>query len=91
MKNLNIKFYITWIVLFIFWILFFNLMQLIQSQWIISFIKIFIQITWLILLINTSSIFFYRTLPTNDEYLKYIFSFISIFILLFISFIFKVI
>ena len=86
-KKLNIKFYITWITLFIFWILLFNLMQLIQVQWIISFIKIFIQASLLVLFINTSSIFFYKTLKTDDEYLKYTFSFLNILILIFIVFI----
>ena len=61
-------------------------MQLINVQWIISFIKVFIQIIILISFINTSSIFFYKTLKKNDEFLKYTFSFINIFILLFISY-----
>ncbi len=60
-------------------------MQLIQLQWIISFIKIFIQATLLIWFINTSSIFFYKTLQIKDEYLKYIFSFLNILTLIFLT------
>ena len=91
MRNINFKKYITWIVLFIFWILLFNLMQLMQVQWIISYIKVFIQAILLVLFINTSSIFFYKTLETKDEYLKYAFSFINIFILVLISVLFQTI
>ena len=91
MRNINFKKYITWIVLFIFWILLFNLMQLMQVQWIISYIKVFIQAILLVLFINTSSIFFYKTLETKDEYLKYAFSFINIFILVLISVLFQAI
>ena len=91
MKKLNIKKYINWIALFIFWIWLFNLMQLIQVQWTISFIKIFIQTALLVLFINTSSIFFYKTLETKDEYSKYAFSFINIFILVLMSVLFQAI
>lgn len=91
MKKIDIKLYIKWIGLFVLWFIIFNLMQLIHIAWIISFIKIFIQISLLILFINTSTIFFYKSLNTKDEYFKYAFSFINIFILLFIAYIFKVI
>jgi amino acid transporter len=87
MKNINIKAYILWLILFLSWIMIFNIMQLIQSQGILSFIKIFIQVSLLIFFINTSSIMFYKTLKISDEYMKYIYSFLNILILMFISFI----
>jgi len=85
MKNINTKNYIKWIVFFILWFLLFNIMQLINLQWISSFIKTFSQIILLVLAINISSILFYKTLLSQDEYRKYAFSFINILILIVFS------
>lgn len=81
MKNLNLKFYWIWFLLFIASILVFNL-----NQWQDSFTPIFIWIVIAIWLFNTSWIFFYKTLNTNDEIRKCMFSFIHIVLLISIAF-----
>lgn len=76
MKNINLKNYWIWFLLFILSILTFNLIQ-----WQNEFVWIYIWVVIAIWIFNTSWIFFYKTLNTKDEIRKYIFSFIHIVLL----------
>jgi len=82
MKNINFKIYVLSF-LFFFWWVFSYYMTKWHHEY---FATIFIWFALTIWLINTSSILFYKTLNSNDDYLKYVFSFLHILVLLFISF-----
>lgn len=85
MKKINLKIYALSCLFFFSWVLFYNYIVRWTHNY---FTTLFIWIVLTILLLNTSSILFYKTLKTNDEYLKYIFSFINILTFSILSFIF---
>ncbi len=85
MKKINFKLYIIWFLLFWLWLLSYKLTKWVHNY----FTTVFIWVAASIFFINTSSIFFYKTLNSKDEYLKYIFSFLHILVLILISFLTK--
>jgi hypothetical protein len=79
MEKINLKTYIIAFLLF-----FLGIGSYYITKWTHSyFATIFVWVIFIFWFINTSSILFYKTLNTNDEYLKYIFSFLHILILTF--------
>ena len=82
MKNINIKTYLAWLLVIIIWIISIFLLKGWQSTFWIVMILIMISL----ISINVSSILFYKTLKTESEILKYIFSSIHIVTLILISF-----
>ncbi|QFR39406.1 hypothetical protein A9Q91_04215 [Candidatus Gracilibacteria bacterium 28_42_T64] len=84
MKNINLRIYTLSVLFFFLGIFVYYMTKGATHNY---FITLFIGVTLTIGLINTSSILFYKTLKTNDEYLKYVFSFIHIIGLITLSFI----
>ena len=83
MKKINLKLYIMSF-LFFFW----GILSYYLTKWVHEyFINVFIWIILTIWLFNTSSILFYKTLKSDDEILKYIFSFLNILVLILFTFI----
>lgn len=78
MKNIDIKIYVLAFLSFFLWGIAYY-----QVLWVHKyFIILFILIVSTIWCLNTSSILFYKTLDTKDEYKKYIFSFLHITVLI---------
>jgi|SaaInlLV_10m_DNA_3_1039740.scaffolds.fasta_scaffold11558_3 hypothetical protein len=74
MKNINFKIYALAFLFFFLWVFTYYMMTWNHDY----FITVFIWAISVIWFYNTSSILFYKTLNTNDEILKYVFSFLHI-------------
>ena len=82
MKNINFKTYLVWLLILTIWII----SILLLKGWQSNFWTVIIWIMISLISVNISSVLFYKTLKTESEILKYIFSSIHIITLILISF-----